>query len=144
MTGDREVSTHTEEYYKWTQWIFLKLYEQGLAYEAEMPINFCPSCRTGIANEEVKEGKCERCGTQVSRKSVRQWMLRITKYAERLLADLDTLDWSEAIKAMQRNWIGRSEGANVIFSLENSTENIEVYTNTAGYTFRRDLYGTLP
>ncbi len=125
---DREISTHTEEYYKWTQWIFLKLYEQGLAYEAEMPINFCPSCRTGIANEEVKEGKCERCGTQVSRKSVRQWMLRITKYAERLLADLDTLDWSEAIKAMQRNWIGRSEGANVIFSLENSSESLEVYT----------------
>ncbi|MDX9800255.1 MAG: leucine--tRNA ligase [Spirochaetia bacterium] len=125
---DREISTHREEYYKWTQWIFLKLYEQGLAYEAEMPINFCPSCRTGIANEEVKEGRCERCGTQVARKSVRQWMLKITQYAERLLADLDTLDWSEAIKAMQRNWIGRSEGANVLFSLENSKEAIEVYT----------------
>ena len=125
---DREVSTHTPEYYRWTQWIFLKLYEKGLAYEAEMPINFCPSCKTGLANEEVKDGKCDRCGSQVSRKSIRQWMLKITEYAERLLEDLDTLDWTEAIKAMQRNWIGRSEGANVIFPLENGKESIEVYT----------------
>jgi leucyl-tRNA synthetase len=108
--------------------IFLKLYEKGLAYEAEMSINFCPSCKTGLANEEVKDGKCDRCGSQVSRKSIRQWMLKITEYAERLLGDLDTLDWTEAIKAMQRNWIGRSEGANVIFPLENGKESIEVYT----------------
>jgi len=125
---DREVSTHTPEYYKWTQWIFLKLFEQGLAYESEMPINFCPSCKTGLANEEVKDGRCDRCNSQVSRKSIRQWMLKITQYAERLLADLDTLDWSEAIKAMQRNWIGKSEGANVVFPLENRNESIEVYT----------------
>ncbi len=115
----REISTHTADYYKWTQWIFLKLYEKGLAYESEMPINFCPSCKTGLANEEVKDGKCDRCNTQVIRKSIRQWMLKITAYADRLLNELDDLDWSEAIKTMQRNWIGRSEGANVIFPMEN-------------------------
>ena len=124
----REVSTHTAEYYKWTQWIFLKLYEKGLAYESEMPINFCPSCKTGLANEEVKDGKCERCNTQVIRKSIRQWMLKITKYADRLLHELDELDWSEAIKTMQRNWIGRSEGANVVFPMEKGEDSIEVYT----------------
>ena len=124
----REVSTHTADYYKWTQWIFLKLYEKGLAYESEMPINFCPSCKTGLANEEVKDGKCDRCNTQVIRKSIRQWMLKITAYADRLLNELDDLDWSEAIKTMQRNWIGRSEGANVIFPMENGEDSIEVYT----------------
>ncbi|MCL2293441.1 MAG: leucine--tRNA ligase [Spirochaetes bacterium] len=125
---DRELSTHTSDYYRWTQWIFLKLYEKGLAYEAEMPINFCPSCKTGLANEEVEEGKCDRCKTQVVRKNVRQWMLKITEYAERLLEDLESLDWSEAIKAMQRNWVGKSEGANVIFSLPDCSDTIEVYT----------------
>ena len=125
---DREISTHTSDYYKWTQWIFLKLFEKGLAYEAEMPINFCPSCKTGLANEEVKEGKCDRCNTQVVRKSIRQWMLKITEYAERLLDDLETLDWSEAIKTMQRNWVGKSEGANVIFQIDGSKDTIEVYT----------------
>ena len=124
----REISTHTAEYYRWTQWIFLKLYEKGLAYESEMPINFCPSCKTGLANEEVKDGKCERCNTQVIRKSIRQWMLKITAYADRLLHELDDLDWSEAIKTMQRNWIGRSEGANVVFPMENGEDSIEVYT----------------
>ncbi len=124
----REISTHTADYYKWTQWIFLKLYEKGLAYESEMPINFCPSCKTGLANEEVKDGKCDRCNTQVIRKSIRQWMLKITTYADRLLNELDDLDWSEAIKTMQRNWIGRSEGANVIFPMENGEDSIEVYT----------------
>ena len=125
---DREVSTHTSDYYKWTQWIFLKLYEKGLAYEAEMPINFCPSCKTGLANEEVKDGKCERCNTQVVRKSIRQWMLKITEYAERLLDDLESLDWSEAIKTMQRNWVGKSEGANVVFQIDGGSDTIEVYT----------------
>ncbi|MCX7788485.1 MAG: leucine--tRNA ligase [Spirochaetes bacterium] len=125
---DREISTHQPEYYKWTQWIFLKLFEQGLAYEAEVPINWCPSCKTGLANEEVKDGGCDRCGTPVVRKDIRQWMLRITKYAERLLKDLDLLDWPESIKLMQRNWIGRSEGANVHFPLENGQGTIEVYT----------------
>jgi leucyl-tRNA synthetase len=125
---DREISTHKPEYYKWTQWIFLKLFENGLAYESTMPINFCPSCKTGLANEEVKEGKCERCGTLVTRKDIRQWMLKITEYADKLLTGLDDLHWPEAIKIMQRNWIGRSEGANVVFPLASSDDVIEVYT----------------
>ncbi len=131
----REISTHTPEYYRWTQWIFLKLYEQGLAYEAITPINWCPDCLTGLSNEEVKDGKCERCGTLVSRKNIRQWMLRITQYAERLLEDLDELNWSESIKAMQRNWIGKSEGASVTFKLENSDEVLEVYTTRSDTLF---------
>ncbi len=125
---DRQVSTHTSEYYRWTQWIFLKLYEKGLAYEAKSPINWCPSCLTGLANEEVKDGKCERCHTVVSRKNLRQWILKITEYGDRLLEDIDKLDWSDAIKTMQRNWIGRSEGANVKFSVDGSDDIIEVYT----------------
>jgi leucyl-tRNA synthetase len=118
----REVTTCEPEYYKWTQWIFLQLFKKGLAYEAEMPINWCPSCKTGLANEEVKDGHCERCGTKVVRKRIRQWVLKITEYAERLLADLDTLDWPEPIKLMQRNWIGRSEGATVRFAIAQSAE----------------------
>jgi leucyl-tRNA synthetase len=125
---DRKISTHDAEYYKWTQWIFLKLFEKGLAYEAESPINFCPSCKTGLANEEVKDGKCERCHTVVIRKNLRQWILKITAYADKLLAGLDKLDWTESIKIMQRNWIGRSEGANVTFALANGSGEIEVYT----------------
>ncbi|MDR2109808.1 MAG: leucine--tRNA ligase [Spirochaetaceae bacterium] len=133
---DREVDTSSGEYYRWTQWIFLKLFEKGLAYEAESPINWCPSCKTGLANEEVKDGLCERCGTKVTRKRIRQWILRITAYAERLLADLDGLDWPEPVKLMQRNWIGRSEGANVVFMVDKSTPDprvsgdlsIEIYT----------------
>jgi leucyl-tRNA synthetase len=124
---DRRLSTHEPEYYRWTQWIFLKLWEKGLAYEAEVPINWCPSCLTGLANEEVKDGRCDRCGTPVTRKNLRQWILRITAYAEKLLSGLDKLDWSESLKLMQRNWIGRSEGANVHFTLEGSGT-IEVYT----------------
>jgi leucyl-tRNA synthetase len=125
---DREISTHDPRYYKWTQWIFLKSWEKGLAYEAVVPINFCPSCKTGLANEEVKDGTCERCGTPVERKDMRQWLMRITAYAERLLADLDKLDWSESLKLMQRNWIGRSEGANVHFPLTEGDGSIEVFT----------------
>jgi leucyl-tRNA synthetase len=120
---DREVDTSNEDYYRWTQWIFLKLFEKGLAYEAESPINWCPSCKTGLANEEVKDGLCERCGEKVTRKRIRQWILKITAYAERLLADLDSLDWPEPVKLMQRNWIGRSEGANVVFKVDKSTLN---------------------
>ncbi|MDR1786593.1 MAG: leucine--tRNA ligase [Spirochaetaceae bacterium] len=114
---DRLISTCEEDYYRWTQWIFLKLYNKGLAYEAETPINWCPSCLTGLANEEVKEGRCERCGTVVTRKTIRQWILKITAYAEKLLQDLDTLDWPESVKVMQRNWIGKSEGGEVNFKL---------------------------
>jgi leucyl-tRNA synthetase len=112
---DREIDTTDPEYYKWTQWIFLKLFERGLAYEAEMPINWCPRDMTGLANEEVVNGKCDRCGAQVEKKLLRQWVLRITSYADRLEKDLDGLDWPEPIKQMQRNWIGRSEGTEIDF-----------------------------
>jgi leucyl-tRNA synthetase len=112
---DREINTTDPAYVKWTQWIFLKLYERGLADEAVIPINWCPNDKTGLANEEVTQGKCERCGTPVVRKDMRQWILRITRYADRLLTDLDTLDWPASTVAMQRNWIGRSEGAEVVF-----------------------------
>ncbi|MCL2380433.1 MAG: leucine--tRNA ligase [Treponema sp.] len=125
---DRELATSDEDYYKWTQWIFLKLFERGLAYEAESPINWCPSCKTGLANEEVVDGLCERCKTRVVRKRIRQWILKITAYAERLLEDLEGLDWPEPVKMMQRNWIGRSEGANVIFKLDGHPDSLEVYT----------------
>jgi leucyl-tRNA synthetase len=125
---DREVSTHSSEYYHWTQWIFLKLFEKDLAYEASTPINWCPDCKTGLANEEVKDGRCERCDNPVEKKNIRQWILKITQYAERLLDDLESLNWSESIKAMQRNWIGRSEGANVLFKLQDGEGEIEVYT----------------
>ncbi|PIE55366.1 MAG: leucine--tRNA ligase [Dethiosulfovibrio peptidovorans] len=124
----REVSTHMPEYYRWTQWIFLKMFEKGLAYEAETPINWCSSCKTGLANEEVKEGRCERCGTPAERKNLRQWILKITAYADRLLRDIDTVDWPEAIKAMQRNWIGRSTGADVTFPVEGQSQGLTVYT----------------
>lgn len=113
---NREVDTTDPEYYKWSQWIFSKLFEAGLAYESDKPINFCPSCKTGLANEEVINGKCERCGTPVEKRPIRQWVLAITKYADRLLSDIDRLDWPEGIKEMQRNWIGRSEGCQ--FSLK--------------------------
>lgn len=125
---NREINTTDPNYYKWTQWIFLQLFKKGLAYEATVPINFCPSCKTGLANEEVKDGKCDRCGTEVVKKDMRQWMLRITAYADRLLSGLDKLDWSESIKSLQRNWIGRSEGAEVDFRIANSTQKITVYT----------------
>jgi len=132
---NREIKTHTSEYYKWTQWIFIKLFNKGLAYESQMPINWCPNCKTGLANEEVKDGRCERCGTQVTRKNIRQWVLKITDYAEELLKDLDSLDWPESVKAMQTNWIGKSIGASVKFSVENSKEELEVFTTRCDTLF---------
>jgi len=125
---DRELDTTDPDYYKWTQWIFLKLLEKGLAYEATVPINWCPSCKTGLANEEVADGKCDRCGTTVTRKDMKQWMLKITAYADRLLEDLDKLDWPESIKLQQRNWIGKSTGAEVDFKIEGFKEVIRVFT----------------
>ena len=112
----REVNTTDPEYYKWTQWIFVKMFHAGLAYKTFMPVNWCPSCKTGIANEDVVNGRCERCGTDVTKKELNQWMLRITKYADRLLSGLEKLDWPDKVKTMQRNWIGRSEGAEVTFT----------------------------
>jgi len=125
---DREFASCTPDYYKWTQWIFLQLFKKGLAYESDMPINWCPECKTGLANEEVKEGRCDRCETEITRKRIRQWVLKITDYAERLLKDLDLLDWSDAIKAMQANWIGKSHGANVDFGVDGHDDKIKVYT----------------
>ncbi len=125
---DMEVNTTDPEFYKWTQWIFVKMFKEGLAYEKEMPINWCPSCKTGLANEEVVNGKCERCGADVTKKNLKQWMLRITKYADRLLADLDKLDWPEKVKKMQSDWIGKSYGAEVEFQVEGKEEKITVYT----------------
>lgn len=125
---DMEVNTTDPNFYKWTQWIFVKMFKEGLAYEKEMPINWCPSCKTGLANEEVVNGKCERCGADVTKKNLKQWMLRITKYADRLLADLDKLDWPEKVKKMQTDWIGKSYGAEVDFQVEGREEKITVYT----------------
>ena len=125
---DMEVNTTDPKFYKWTQWIFVQMFKKGLAYEKEMPINWCPSCETGLANEEVVNGCCERCGAEVTKKNLKQWMLKITAYADRLLADLDKLDWPEKVKKMQADWIGKSYGAEVDFKLENSDEKITVYT----------------
>ena len=125
---EREVNTTDPNYYKWTQWIFVQMFKKGLAYEKEMPINWCPSCKTGLANEEVVDGKCERCHSEVTKKNLRQWMLKITAYADRLLEDLNTLDWPEKVKKMQSDWIGRSYGAEVDFKVEGKEETITVYT----------------
>ena len=125
---DMEVNTTDPEFYKWTQWIFVQMFKKGLAYEKEFPINWCPSCKTGLANEEVVNGCCERCGTSVTKKNLRQWMLKITAYAERLLNDLDKLDWPEKVKKMQADWIGKSYGAEVEFPIDGREEKITVYT----------------
>lgn len=126
---DKELDTTDSKYYKWTQWIFLQMFKAGLAYEEETAINWCPSCLTGLANEEVVSGGCERCGTLVLPKKVRQWILRITNYAEKLLEGLDRLEWPEKVKLMQRNWIGKSHGARITFKTENNIE-LAVYTTT--------------
>ena len=124
----REINTTDPEYYKWTQWIFIQLYKHGLAYKATMPINFCTGCKVGLANEEVVNGVCERCGSPVVQKEKSQWMLKITEYAQRLIDDLDDVDYLDKIKAQQKNWIGRSEGAEVTFKIADSDETLTVYT----------------
>ena len=124
----REINTTDPNYYKWTQWIFIQLYKHGLAYKTTMPINFCTGCKVGLANEEVVNGVCERCGSPVVQKEKSQWMLKITEYAQRLIDDLDDLDYLDKIKAQQKNWIGRSEGAEVNFSLAGTTDKLTVYT----------------
>ncbi len=126
---DREIATHTEEYYKWTQWLFLKLYEKGLAYKKKAAVNWCPNCKTVLANEQVKDGKCERCGTPVTIKYLEQWFFKITDYADKLLEGLDKLEgWPEHVKTMQRNWIGKSEGAEVDFPVEGLDLKIRIFT----------------
>ena len=131
----REINTTDPDYYKWTQWIFLKFFEKGLAYKAEIPINFCTSCKVGLANEEVVDGVCERCGGVVVQKVRSQWMLKITEYAQRLIDDLDDLDYIERVKIQQKNWIGRSEGAEVIFPIEGYPEGLKVYTTRCDTLF---------
>ena len=125
---DREVNTTDPDYYKWTQWIFLKLYDMGLAYVDEVPVNWCPALGTVLANEEVIDGKSERGGHPVIRKPMKQWMLKITAYADRLLDDLEEVDWPESIKDMQRNWIGKSEGAQITFEIDGQNESFEAFT----------------
>ena len=125
---DREVNTTDPEYYKWTQWIFLKLFKAGLAYKSEMPINWCTSCKVGLANEEVVNGVCERCGSEVIRKVKSQWMLKITEYADKLIEGLDTVDYIERVKVSQKNWIGKSQGAEVDFTLADTEDKLKIYT----------------
>jgi len=124
----REINTTDPNYYKWTQWIFLKLFEKGLAYKTKMPINFCTGCKVGLANEEVVNGVCERCGSEVVQKEKSQWMLKITEYAQRLIDDLADVDYIERVKVQQTNWIGRSEGAEVDFKIKGTDDKIRVYT----------------
>lgn len=128
---DREINTTDPAYYKWTQWIFLKLYEKGLAYVSHEPINWCPSCKTGLANEDLEGGKCERCGSTIEKKPVRQWVLKITDYADRMLDGLADLDWPDFVKEMQRNWIGRSEG--LLFTAKVKDSDIEIQTFSAHF-----------
>ncbi|WGS64773.1 leucine--tRNA ligase [Marinitoga aeolica] len=126
---DREIATCTEDYYKWTQWIFLKLYEKGLAYKKHAAVNWCPSCKTVLANEQVVNGKCERCGTEIEMKKLEQWYFKITEYSEKLLNDLDILEgWPENVKIMQKNWIGKSVGAEVNFTIDGTEKELTVFT----------------
>ena len=124
----REINTTDPNYYKWTQWMFLKMYEKGLVYEKSAPINFCPSCKTGLANEEVVQGRCERCGSKTEIRYLNQWHIKITAYADRLLEDLEELDWPENVKEMQRNWIGKSEGYEVDFKVADQDLRITIFT----------------
>jgi leucyl-tRNA synthetase len=124
----REINSSLPDYYRWTQWFFLLLYQRGLAYRANTPINWCPSCKTGLANEEVVNGRCWRCGTPVEKRPMPQWYFKITEYAERLITGLETIQWSDGIKQMQREWIGRSEGAEVDFPVAGSDATIRVFT----------------
>ena len=125
---DKYLSTSDPDYYKWTQWLFLKLYDMGLAYKEEAPVNWCPSCLTVLANEQVIDGHCERCETEVEKKDLSQWFFRITKYAEELLDGLDNINWPESTKLMQKNWIGRSDGTTVIFQIADTDEKLDIFT----------------
>ena len=133
---DRKVATCTPDYYKWTQWLFIQFYKKGLAYKKDNPVNWCPSCQTVLANEQVVDGKCERCKTEVTKKNLSQWYLKITDYADRLLDNLDKLEgWPDKVKTMQRNWIGKSYGANINFKIKDSDKVLEVFTTRADTLF---------
>ncbi len=141
----RELGTHTPEYYRWTQWIFLQLFEHGLAYRTEAPVQWCPKDATVLANEQVVDGRCERCGTEVVQRSLEQWFFRITEYAERLLADFDLLEsWPEHVITMQRNWIGRSEGAEVVFRCEELELDFPVFTTRPDTLFGATFFVLAP
>jgi leucyl-tRNA synthetase len=140
----RELSTHEPEYYRWTQWLFLKLFERGLAYRRAAPVKWCPNDQTVLANEQVRDGRCERCGAEVVSRMMEQWFFRITDYAQALLDDLATVEWPEAIKARQRNWIGRSEGAEVLFRLEELGEDVAVFTTRPDTLFGATFFALAP
>jgi leucyl-tRNA synthetase len=146
----REINTTDPEFYKWTQWIFTKLYEKGLAYESYEPINWCPTCKTGLANEDLNGTTCERCDTEVEKKPLRQWVLKITAYADRMLQDLDTLKWPEGVKTAQKNWIGRSEGAQFTFALagiegvDDGTYTVDIFTTRADTMFGATFLAIAP
>ena len=125
---EREISTTDPAFYKWTQWAFIQMFKKGLVFQSNEPINWCPSCKTGLANEDLENGACERCGTPIEKKKIPQWVIKITDYADRLLADLDKLEWQDHIKELQRNWIGRSEGARIQFKIKNEELKIDVFT----------------
>ncbi len=125
---NREINTTDPDYYKWTQWIFIQMFKKGLAYKKEMPINWCSSCKIGLANEEVVQGNCERCGHPVTHKTKTQWMLKITEYAERLIQDLDEVDYPERVKSSQINWIGKSTGMELSFSVDGTDDVLQVFT----------------
>ncbi len=133
---DREVATSTEEYYKWTQWLFIEFFKKGMAYKKENPVNWCPSCQTVLANEQVVDGLCERCGTKVGKKELSQWYLKITEYADRLYEDIDLLEgWPSKVKTMQKNWIGKSVGTEVLFDIEGFDKKLEIFTTRADTLF---------
>jgi len=125
---ERKLETYNPDYYKWTQWLFIQLFKAGLAYRKKAPVNYCPSCKTVLADEQVEDGKCERCGTVVEKRNLAQWFFKITEYADELLQNIDDLDWAEKVKIAQKNWIGKSDGARLTFSLDGSTESIEIFT----------------
>ena len=132
---DYEIKTCVPEYYKWTQWMFEQLYKNGLAYRKEAPVNWCPSCNTVLANEQAQGGVCERCGSLVTKKNLNQWFFKITAYADELLDGIDKLDWPEKTKLMQKNWIGRSFGGEIVFDVKGSEEKIRVFTTRADTVF---------
>jgi len=141
---DREISTHLPEYYKWTQWVFLRFFEQGHVYRANAPVKWCPKDQTVLANEQVKDGRCERCGSEVVSKNLEQWFFRITPYADQLLDDMDGLDWPERILAMQRHWIGRSEGAEVLFRIDELDVDVPVFTTRPDTLFGATFFVLAP
>ncbi len=140
----REIASHTPEYYRWTQWLFLQLYKRGLAYRKEAAVNWCPNDQTVLANEQVIDGHCERCGHEVEVRQLEQWFFRITDYADRLLDDLDTIHWPEHVKAMQRNWIGRSVGAEVNFRCEDLGIDYPVFTTRPDTLFGATFFVMAP